>query len=454
MTDVKKSILKEALSDYNTIMEAAKAKAKNDLVNEFPEKFDNLLKEQLNNKKKAVKESYKKIDITDESNKLEESNTNSEPVMEKTKKETTKKVVNEGFNQPFDKTAPKAQNDTYDISELDMSSVGSALEGADGADEVITMNEIEQELKGLDHKESPSVIDKSIEDGTSYGKLVGLKKQLDEVIEAMGGKDFNINKIAEDIADGHVLATNATPTTVAKVSTDKAIMGEADEAVSDDEIESVLNGDKNNDTDEAPVDEAHGVTYSSRRATMAGKHLPGADYLSTGELDQAPQRMQENKAKISGLIKENASLTKKLNEAKKYKDTVSGLLENYKNAVGKYRTQLVEMSIFNTNLAYANNLLVNEELALTQDDKVKIISEFKNVNSIAASGVVYKKFLTEMKESKKTLDESIEEKASVSINQSSKQKLDEVVEKVAYSDNAHIEKMLKNIRYAENRGKK
>jgi len=33
--------------------------------------------------------------------------------------------------------------------------------------------------------------------------------------------------MGEDIADGHVLAKNATPTTVAKVSTDKAIMGES-----------------------------------------------------------------------------------------------------------------------------------------------------------------------------------------------------------------------------------
>ena len=51
------------------------------------------------------------------------------------------------------------------------------------------------------------------------------------------------------------------------------------------------------------------------------------------------------------------------------------------------------MAIFNTNLAHVNNLLVNESLALTQDDKIKIINEFKKVDSIAESQKKYKTFL-------------------------------------------------------------
>ena len=187
---------------------------------------------------------------------------------------------------------------------------------------------------------------------------------------------------------------------------------------------------------------------------MSGRHLPGKDYLSAGELDQSPEYMQESKTKISGLIKENMSLTKKLNEAKKYKDTAGGLLENYKTALTKYRNQLKEMAVFNTNLAFANNLLVNEDLALTQADKVNIINEFKTADSIASSQSKYKKILTEMKSSKKAITESIEVKVSASILPSSKQKIDEVIEKTAYSNDEHIKKMIKNIKYAENRGKK
>ena len=53
------------------------------------------------------------------------------------------------------------------------------------------------------------------------------------------------------------------------------------------------------------------------------------------------------------------------------------LVEQYKAAIEKYRDQLKEMATFNTNLAHVNNLLVNEGLALTQEDKIKIINEFK-----------------------------------------------------------------------------
>ena len=48
MKDEKKSIIKEALVDYETIQQAAEANAKKRLADEFPEKFNNLLKEELN----------------------------------------------------------------------------------------------------------------------------------------------------------------------------------------------------------------------------------------------------------------------------------------------------------------------------------------------------------------------------------------------------------------------
>jgi uncharacterized protein YciW len=147
------------------------------------------------------------------------------------------------------------------------------------------------------------------------------------------------------------------------------------------------------------------------------------------------------------LIKENKTLTKKLNETKK---TVP-LLEQYKTALDKYRNQLKDMAVFNTNLAHVNNILVNEELALTQDDKIKIINEFKQVNSIADSQKKYKAVLTEMKESKKTLTETVEEKVNVSIQPSSKQKLEEVT---AYKDDKHMQKMRSIIEYVERKDKK
>jgi hypothetical protein len=112
------------------------------------------------------------------------------------------------------------------------------------------------------------------------------------------------------------------------------------------------------------------------------------------------------------------------------------------------------MAVFNTNLAHVNNLLVNESLALTHEDKIKIINEFKKADSITSSKLVYENFLTEMKGGKKTFTESIADKVSASIQPSSKQKLDEVVEKTAYADDKHIQRMRKLIETIEHRGKK
>ncbi len=414
MAENKKSIIKEALADYNELVEAAKNKAKNDLANEFPDKFNNLIKEEMKNKK-TIKESYKKIN-TEESINLVETEIKTTPIMEK--KNETKKVVKENFEPQ--------QTEEFNISELDMSSVGSALEGAGANDEVITMNEIEDELASLDLGGDPQSQPSMGGDG-SMEKLYELQNQLQEVINGLGsGNEFDIKKLGE---------TSITE----------------EETISDADIDSVIGGEK-----EPQVDEAHGVSYTARRASVAGKNLPGQEYLSAGEKDQSPAYMNENKnkTKISNLIKENASLTKKLNEAKKYKDTAGGLIESYNVALGKYRNQLKEMAVFNTNLAHVNNLLVNEDLALTQNDKVRLINEFKSINSISDSQSKYKTFLTEMKESRKTLTESIEDKVSTTIQPSSKQKLDEVVVKTGFQNDAHMNKMLKIIKTIENRGKK
>ena len=205
---------------------------------------------------------------------------------------------------------------------------------------------------------------------------------------------------------------------------------------------------------EAPVEESLTQTLASMKK-VPSSNIPGVPYKSTAAVNKMRSGLQtETEKKISSLIEENKKLTKKLNETKKYKETASKLVEGYQSALDKYRGQLKQMAVFNTNLAHVNNLLVNEELALTQEDKVKIINEFKKVDSITSSVNVYKNLMTEMKVGKKTLTESFENKVSASIQPSSKQKLDEVVEKTAYADDKHLQRMKKIIETIEHRGKK
>lgn len=534
MKDDKKSIVKEALTDYKDIMEAADANAKKKLAEEFPEKFNNLLKEELQNKNKPAKESYKKVDdaeinkksdmekLTKETakvvketagegkpfvekakgvTKVEETAGEGKPFVEKAKgvaqvEEDVKITDTVGDGDPFKEKAkgvkkpetidevkagkpftdkkPKKplQTEEFNISELDASSVGSALENADNDDEVLTMEEIEREIssmEGLDERltdvtvaSSPSFMKKG-NGGIAFDQLVNMRNQLDEIIKGSGGVDemhqgkFDLGKMHQGTYDDKLIDEKSVDEMhQGNFPLEKMHAGDYDNAlideespITDDDIEAVLGG-----SSEKPVEEAHGLTYAERRK-VTGRHNPAPDYLSQGEKDQSPEYVKnESKKKIGGLIEENKKLTKKLNEIKKYKESVTTLVENYKSALGKYRNQLKEMAIFNTNLAHVNNLLVNEGLALTQEDKIKIINEFKKVDSIATSQKVYKNFLTEMKESKKTLTESIENKVSASIQPSSKQKLDEVIEKTAYADDKHIQRMKKLIETIENRGKK
>jgi hypothetical protein len=272
--------------------------------------------------------------------------------------------------------------------------------------------------------------------GDAFSQLVNMRKQLDEMIKNMGGEAAPVEEMAlqsDEMSPEEFQSTNAPL--------------EEDEAITDADIDAVL-GTAPEGQQEQPVEEAMGISYSD------GTITPGKLGDHDGTHGRFRHQGVDESKKVNRLIEENKKLTKKLNETVKFKKSATTLVESYKSALEKYRNQLKEMAIFNTNLAHVNNLLVNESLALTQDDKIKIINEFKKVDSIAESQKKYKGFLTEMKGSKKTITESIETKVSASIQPSSKQKLDEVVEKTAYANDAHIQRMRKLIETIENRGKK
>jgi len=521
MTREKKtSVIKEAVTEYKELMEAASANAKKKLADEFPSEFNKLLKEEIENKNKTKKESYKKIDEGKESDK-DDIETNKESVMKNEKE--TKKVVKEEegkvkkVSKPFEEKAPEngpdvvkeerekdfmgdVENDTpnkadgktedgdafveepttkkeslandtqlkeeFDITELDASSVGTALENAEEDDEVITMDEIESEIanmEGLDEDLSGGDAEKpksGKDDGIAYDKLVNMKNQIDEMLSAIGEQKNNGGQGANKVNMGGPTTAMIDEEEVDEQKNQggkqsipgrenggptQQMIDEEDDEITTDDVEAVLSG-----ADE-PVDEnlEHTQTHHNARKTGSHNHT---NYGKENRLRDAMKNEGEDK-KIGSLINENKELTKKLNETKKYKQSVTTLVEQYKGALEKYRNQLKEMATFNTNLAHVNNLLVNESLSLTQEDKIKIINEFKKVNTITESQEKYKSVLTEMKTNKKALTENLEDRVSASVAPSSK-KLDEAKEVTAYENNEHIMKMRKLIETIEGRGSK
>ena len=557
--DKNKSILKEAILNSKEIMNAADVNAKKKLAEEFPDKFNNLLKKELTNKKTK---GYNKVEETVETETTLENNINlkeNESVMKKNTKKTEK--INE--------TELPIQIEEFDITELDISNVGTALENAEEDDEIITLDEIENEISNMEDLEG--------ELNELFGDNLSSKiKQLDPSdvngIQTLFNKAFQniltnpnmgiigriakstppedklaiLNQYAEN--NGGTLRTSGNkltyaPQAVKDASTTFAAKGrhrlgeeeevenneiENDEVenneIENDEIENSeidVNDEKlDNDSDDAALndlvglrekldqiikslgddeeieigndddenlevdlgaieqeidemykenaitdddvdqfmgsdeelDEIHGVDYAKRRNMASRGHNPNPKNLSKIEKDQSPENFQESRKKIVRLIEENKKITKQLNDGKKFKKSVNELVEGYKNALQKYKNQLKEMAIFNTNLANVNNLFINEDLALTQEDKITIINEFKKIDTIANSQKKYQSFLTEMKDTKKkTISESIENKVSTSIQPSSKQKLDEVIEKTAYASNDHLKRVREIIKYVEKR---
>jgi len=211
------------------------------------------------------------------------------------------------------------------------------------------------------------------------------------------------------------------------------------------------------EVNEEQVDEIHGQSYSAGKVRAGTLPHEGAEYRDrpghSRDREQWSHQNESYKKRMESLINENKKLSKELNEMKEFSATAEELVENYKTHLNKYRSQLREMAVFNTNLANVNNLLVNEDLALTAQDKSAIIDKFKRINSIDESDKVYNTLLTEIKEGKKTLTEEVENKVSTSVGESSKKKLDEAIERTAYENDEHVKKLKYLMEYVDKRRK-
>jgi hypothetical protein len=197
------------------------------------------------------------------------------------------------------------------------------------------------------------------------------------------------------------------------------------------------------------VDETHGVGLSANKL-VGGTNAPQLDNkeYAKDKVRLALQKEQNEKLqkRINSLVNENFELTKTSNKAKEKVNEIKKVNESYKDAIEKYRKQLNEMALVSTNIANVNNILVNESLALSFEDKKNIINEFKEVNTVDASDATYKKIIKEYSEGKKTIKESVETKIQgTAIEASSSEEVKAGVE--GNSLNEHVNKIKTLINY-------
>jgi hypothetical protein len=398
--DIKSSIIKEALIDYNSIMEAAKITAKDELSLKYKEEFNNFLNEELkklNNKNNPVE--------TTELNESEMKQNN--------------KIIKEDMNND-NQNVDDVNVDDFPIEEVEETP-------AEEPDFNFNIDDIEKEIGDLENTQSqempaeelPSEENKEIK---VYDKLLELQNEINKIIEELKEEDDVDQNQSQD-----------------------AVPAENKE------------GEQPNSDGENEVDEIYTLSLSgNKRADSAT--MPRPEYFPSKEnklrIALRNEMAESFNKKFTSLLNENKKSVKELNLTKKEISKTKNLNEGYKIALEKYRNQLQEMAIFNTNLANANNLFMNEELSLNFEDRVKIINEFKKVKSITESETKYSEMLNEMKQAKKSISETLEEKLSVSIQSSSRNILDEAVDNNKKSSNNSLDKIMKNINYIERKDKK
>ena len=195
----------------------------------------------------------------------------------------------------------------------------------------------------------------------------------------------------------------------------------------------------------APVEETHGVGLSANKL-VNGNQTPSVDSkdYAKNKVRLALQKEGNEKLqkRINSLVTENFELTKAANKAKSEIKEAQKLTESYKEAIEKYRKQLNEMALVSTNIANVNNILVNESLALSFEDKKKIVGEFNKVKTVDESEFTLKKIIKEYSEAKKTIKESVEQKIqNTAIEASSSEEVKKGVE--GSTLNEHVEKLKK-----------
>src|ERR1035437_10237282 len=203
MKDEKNSIVKEALADYKNIQQAADTNAKKRLADEFPKEFNNILNKELimknqsqtglnkglpfTNKAKVLSKDFAKKVNEDET--VDETVGDSQPFDKKSKvpaKDVTKdiseeretsymadletqtpnqgkgeaekgKIYNEKLVGPSSgkpiANAKKGVSENFNLSGNDAISVNKSLDNAQPMDELLTMEQIEEEINAMSNVE-------------------------------------------------------------------------------------------------------------------------------------------------------------------------------------------------------------------------------------------------------------------------------------------------------------
>lgn len=477
METTKKSVLSEAIVEFNELMEAAQSKAKDQMASELPDKFNKILNEHLEKLDKMKNNIQEKKDKINES-KADKTFTKEPKDKKEVGKTNTKEVkkdddeVDSTLGDTFNKEPKKGKKvnesveDDIDLTDFSMEELQEVFDGADDDDDFdvegdeldagkdFELDDIEAELAKMGDMSEEFEVDENVDD--PYTKLKKLQEEMNAIIDSFNKETGDIVEQADPIIQefdekmSGVYGENYKG--ILGADYDKLLdlyknqdNGEAKQFTDDDVIEISMDEEESFEDD---LEEAHGVSLSNNK--LAGSNTqPRPEYAQykKDKLRYALQKEQFEK-RINSLVSENKKNKIEFKKLKNKTVEIQKLMESYRDVIGKYRQQLTEMVVFNTNLSHVNNLLINEDFNLTNEEKKQIVEKFKPVQSIDESEQIYNKILKEKKEiSGELISESIN-KNSI-IGKSSKENLGETVEKSTYKNDDHLDKIKRVMKYVE-----
>lgn len=477
METTKKSVLSEAIVEFNELMEAAQSKAKDQMASELPDKFNKILNEHLEKLDKMKNNIQEKKDKINES-KADKTFTKEPKDKKEVGKTNTKEVkkdddeVDSTLGDTFNKEPKKGKKvnesveDDIDLTDFSMEELQEVFDGADDDDDFdvegdeldagkdFELDDIEAELAKMGDMSEEFEVDENVDD--PYTKLKKLQEEMNAIIDSFNKETGDIVEQADPIIQEFDEKMSGVYGEDYKgilgADYDKLLdlyknqdNGEAKQFTDDDVIEISMDEEESFEDD---LEEGHGVSLSNNK--LAGSDVqPRPEYAQykKDKLRYALQKEQFEK-RINSLVSENKKNKIEFKKLKSKTVETEKLMESYRDVIGKYRQQLTEMVVFNTNLSHVNNLLINEDFNLTNEEKKQIVEKFKPVQSIDESEQIYNKILKEKKEiSGELISESIN-KNSI-IGKSSKENLGETVEKSTYKNDDHLEKIKRVMKYVE-----
>jgi hypothetical protein len=381
----KKSIIEEAIADIKKIQEALAANTKEILRSAAREEIDSVVKESLISEDDFEEEDIEKSDDADG---MPE---DGEPEVEKDDIEIG------GEDEPKDdiEISKEVEPET-DVQDLDMdadASFGDEMDMTDASDDDVIA--IYKKLSGNDQIEIVGdEIHLNVEEPGEYvikTDEAGTEATPDE----FGDDDFGGEQPAED--DDLEVVTDEPDEFGAEGTEDE-------EKIYEIEME---NEDKE---DEEKIDEAIPVGLAQ------SKRLPGK--VDIGQPRGAGAK-NEGKAPVKTITESEVKYSKLLTESTKLKAEN----DEFRKALTKFRTMLVETVVFNSNLTYVAKLFM--EHSTTKDEKKNIMLRFdESVSNLPESKKLYKTIANELK-TRKPINESIDNKITNTVTTGTSKQLNE-----------------------------